>query len=113
MLTTWNAETPFNSVLFDAKFVELVLVQIIGKEKLIGDNHLKKEMRFIQGVYFMNNIIIPYSYDFLCILFFELKMFSSYELAIMFRERFDFGIMYNKKENLSKTRVEINERFFD
>lgn len=51
MLSSWNTNSPFYSVLFDAKFVDLTLVQIIGKNNLIDENISKKDMRFIQAVF--------------------------------------------------------------
>lgn len=49
MIITWNTEVPFNSILYDSKFVDLMLVAIIGKDRLINNQYSKNEMRFIKG----------------------------------------------------------------
>lgn len=49
MMITWNETPPFGSILFDSKFVALLLVGVIGKERLAADNFVKADMRFIKG----------------------------------------------------------------
>lgn len=45
----WNSQPVFDGVIHDAKFVELLLVGVIGKNQLIAESYSKKDLRFIQG----------------------------------------------------------------
>lgn len=44
-----NTQEVFNGVIYDAKFVELLMVGVIGKKQLVENTFNKKDMRFIQG----------------------------------------------------------------
>lgn len=49
MIINWNETSPLNSILFDGKFVALLLISVIGKERFAADTFSKAEMRFIKG----------------------------------------------------------------
>lgn len=42
-------ESPFDSILFDRQFVALLLMSIIGKEKLVNNSYSKLETRYVKG----------------------------------------------------------------
>lgn len=57
-LIGWNTQPVFNNILYDGKFVALLLTFITGKENL-QNNHLPKEQsRFIRGMYLCIDIVI-------------------------------------------------------
>lgn len=46
----WNMQPHFNSILYDEKFVALLLNFIIGKNNLQSNNLPKELLRFIRGI---------------------------------------------------------------
>lgn len=49
IIIDWNSQEVFNGVIYDAKFVELLMVSVIGKKQLVEKTFNKKDLRFIQG----------------------------------------------------------------
>jgi len=52
LVISWNKDWGFSSILYDQKFVSLLLLEIFGKEKLIEEGKLNNnKMRFIKDVF--------------------------------------------------------------
>lgn len=49
-LIAWNIQSVFNNILYDAKFVALLLTYVMGNENMRTNNLLKERMRFIRGI---------------------------------------------------------------
>lgn len=49
-LIAWNTQSVFNNILYDAKFVALLLTYVMGKENIQTNNLAKERMRFIRGI---------------------------------------------------------------
>lgn len=53
----WNIQPHFNSILYDEKFVALLLNFVIGKDNLKSNNLPKERLRFIRGEYWYFQLI--------------------------------------------------------
>lgn len=49
MIKYWNQYPPFNTILYDRRFVGLLLTKVIGKENLANLDNSKKKVKFVQG----------------------------------------------------------------
>lgn len=61
----WNTQPHFSSILYDEKFVALLLNFVVGKNNLIADVLPKEQMRFIRGTFFCFSELIlqDFSYE--------------------------------------------------
>ena len=51
LLVEWTKSETNASILYDSKFVQLLIVSIFSEEEIISDKFDKKKMNFIKGIY--------------------------------------------------------------
>lgn len=52
LIITWNTNFGFSTILYDSKFVDLVLTAVFKKDELIGTQKLdNNKMRFVKGIF--------------------------------------------------------------
>lgn len=49
LIKYWNQDHPFNTILYDQRFVSLLMMKAIGKAAIVEKKLPKKQMKFIQG----------------------------------------------------------------
>lgn len=50
VIMAWNTTSPFNSILYDSKFVSLLMQAVFDKKEVKEGTMGKKEKKFIQGM---------------------------------------------------------------
>lgn len=105
MMATWNTHWAFSTILYDHKFVGLVLYGVFGKTKLIEDKELpNKEMRFIKG---------QLNFDFLfCFIynFPKKSLFSFHTDIFIARVKQDPNRCIKFAEYVQRTRAELKKK---
>lgn len=72
LLTEWSNSETNSSILYDSKFVQLLVVAIFSDDEIINNNFDKKKFNFMKGDYFsktMNHTVSSFFLNFECIYF--------------------------------------------
>lgn len=57
LLAEWNKSDTNSSILYDSKFVQLLIVAIFSDDEIMNSNMDKKKMKFIKGDFLKDNLI--------------------------------------------------------